>query len=98
MYIARALSFISAVFVTWSLNRSITFKHRISGQSQLKEFFTYFLYMISGGLINYAVYVVLISTNQLIYELPVIAVAIGSIAGMFTNYMLSAYLFSHKKN
>jgi putative flippase GtrA len=49
LYFVRILSFICAVFVTWNLNRIITFKNYDSGKSKIAEFLTYFSYMLAGG-------------------------------------------------
>jgi hypothetical protein len=52
--------------------------------------------MISGGLVNLAIYAVLITLSLPIKELPVIAIAAGSLGGMMVNYVLSTYLFAEK--
>lgn len=90
-YIGRTLSFISAVFVTWFLNRTFTFKQR-SKKSILGEFLYYFWCMIFGGLANLLAYYLLISHYALIAESPIIGVAIGSLVGMLINFITSKFL------
>lgn len=97
IYIARAFSFILAVLTTWFLNKIITFNGSVSNKPVLNELLRYFLFMISGGTINYLVYWVLTKNSELVYSHPVIGVAAGSLAGMVLNYLTSKYLVFNKK-
>lgn len=96
LYGARGVSFIVAVFATWLLNRSITFKER-RYHYWYQEFAYYFLYMILGGLINIGVYMFLVTISTTINQYPIIGVAIGSIAGMVVNYLSSRFLIFKEK-
>lgn len=87
-YLGRGISFLCAVFATWQVNRNFAF--RSSGSISLwKEWWRYLLAMLGGGVVNYAcsaVAVVLIPPGPLA---PMLAVAVGSIAGMSVNFISS---------
>lgn len=91
IYWGRGLSFISAVFATWVLNRNITFKTD-KKTSLFKEFLFYLWCMLFGGIANLLSYYILIHYFLLVAENPTIGVAIGSIAGMFVNFVTSKFL------
>lgn len=84
-YVGRAISFLSAVFVTWQINRRLTFT-KPHGKSVVREFAEYLLAMIAGGLCNYAAYAVALHFLPANKAAPLVADAIGSIAGMLVNY------------
>lgn len=93
---ARGCSFLAAVLATWVFNRSITFKHRRSGLDAGSEFVTYFALMLFGGAINYGVYAWLVVSYEIVFEMPVIGVAVGSLAGMAVNLATSRLLIFRK--
>lgn len=90
LYSARAVSFVCAVWVTWLLNRNVTFK---SGKTEnrAKEFAVYFGYMLFGGIANFLVYGLLVKWHSLTHMYPVIGVAAGSLAGMLVNFTASKF-------
>ena len=87
VYLARIVSFLVAVFVTWLLNRTWVFK-TAEGQTRGKkrEYFNYFAVQSFGALINLGVFATLIASNITLRANPVVALAAGSIVGMFFNY------------
>lgn len=90
LYFGRVVSFLFAVTTTWIFNRHITFRKRPSRVSLVSEYRTYFSFMLVGGLVNYFVYFV---TLQIVAEIPpYMAVAIGGLSGLSTNYFLSRNL------
>ena len=93
LYVARLISFVCAVFATWNLNRFFTFGRFESGMSRQKEFLAYFVLMLGGGMVNYAIYVALVSFSQLVGQMPIIGVAAGSIGGLLINYASSSLLY-----
>lgn len=98
-YIARLISFICAVFVTWIINRSLTFKHSPSGLSLAKEFIRYFCMMINGGLANYLTYSLSVFFSPYVARYPVLGVALGSAAGMIINFVqVKLFLFKKKSS
>lgn len=96
-YIARGLSFLSAVLFTWLFNRSVTFKGKSSNMKAGSEFASYLLLMLCGGAVNYGIYSCLISAYRIVFEHPVIGVAAGSIAGMFVNLATSKLILFRKE-
>lgn len=96
IYWGRVLSFLTAVLATWLLNRRWTFSHLSSGLATSREFFVYLALMLVGGSVNYAVYLWLVVSYQLVLKHAVIGVAVGSLAGMLVNFLTSRFiLFRH---
>lgn len=90
-YAGRVLSFLSAVFVTWRINRRYTFRGA-AGVSVWREWYSYLGMMLGGGVINYAVYSAAMPLgawllpSPLLPLLPLAGVAAGSLAGMVVNF------------
>jgi putative flippase GtrA len=90
-YAGRLLSFLVAVTVTWSLNRRYTFA--ASSDARLfREWARFLVTNAIGGLLNYAVYAVLVASVATVAEMPTLGVAAGSLAGLAINFMLSRKL------
>ncbi|MDE1892628.1 MAG: GtrA family protein [Betaproteobacteria bacterium] len=88
LVIAKAISFLLAVTVTWWINRTHTFK--VSKDKNLvKEWIHYFSANSIGAIINNSLYVGLIFTVPITKEYPALAVAVGSLGGMVFNYLAS---------
>jgi putative flippase GtrA len=87
-YLGRAISFLFAVVATWQVNRNFAFK--ASGSISLwQEWWRYLLAMLGGGVINYlcsAITVQMLPPGPMV---PMLGVAIGSIAGMAVNFVSS---------
>lgn len=96
LYFSRVFSFSFSAIVTWVINRTFTFVGIRSTLLLHKEFISYFLLMLIGGLVNYLVYVVCIFFSVTVHEFPFIAVALGCIAGMSINFFTSKYLIFKK--
>ena len=96
LYLARAVSFLAAVFFTWIFNRSFTFRDRRSGYSKSSEFGVYLALMAAGGSVNYLIFSLLVFFVPLVHDQPVIGVAAGSIGGLFVNWMTSKYFLFRK--
>ncbi len=87
LYIGRIFSYGCAVSVTWLLNRHYTF--RSSNKEKYREWASFALVNVGGGLLNYATYSLLVAQSVFFQEYPVFAVAIGSLAGMLVNFHFS---------
>lgn len=98
LYFGRLFSFVVSVFVTWVLNRSVTFADRASRKSKYHEFAIYFLLMTVGGLVNYSIYAGLVSHFSLVHDQPVWGVAAGSVAGLVINLLSSRFLLFRFQN
>ena len=94
-FTGRAISFISAVCVTWQFNRRYTFNSR-PGVSAWREWWSYLGAMLFGGAVNYGVYTALILLCRDIPLLPLLAVGAGSLAGMTVNFINAKYFVFHR--
>ena len=94
-YLGRLFSFMCAVTFTWLANRYYTFK---STNSRLLREWGQFVFANSfGGSINYGVYVLALLAHPLFTDIPVLAVGLGSLAGLLVNYTLSnKIVFTHR--
>lgn len=92
-YSARLVSFLSSATTTWALNRSFTFAKGIQGAPTYGEWAAYLALMMGGGVVNYGVYSLCITFSSGMYAHPVLAVAAGSVAGLFLNFSTSRNLF-----
>ena len=95
-YIARLISFISAVLFTWWFNRNVTFNDVIKNSNIIIEFFKYLSSMIVGGLLNYITFILSMNTFDMVKLYPIIGLALGSIVGMFINFILSRFIVYKK--
>lgn len=90
-YVARVPSFLCAASATWLVNRYWTFAdRRNAGRSA--EWGLYVTVMIAGGVLNYAVYAVLLTHSGLVRDWPILGVAAGSVAGMLLNFLGSWFV------
>ena len=88
--LAQALAFPVAASATWWLNRTYTFG--ASNQQPHHEWLRYMLANSVGWLVNNAVFIAVVLTVPVAYAHPSIAVAVGSVAGMFFNFVASKKL------
>ena len=81
-FLARILSITAAMTFTWALNRNFTFTtvHRVS----FSEWGRYGAVNIFGAAINYGVFCIVLISNTVISH--IVAIAIGSIAGLIWNF------------
>ena len=90
-YIARLFSFLVAVFVTWLLNRNFTFNSQNHGLSEFKR---YIASQSFGAGLNYFVYAIAIFSFEWMARFPLVALGLGSIAGLAVNFILAKkYVF-----
>jgi len=85
---ARLASFFAAVFVTWQLNRRMTFDV-LAENNWIREGFIYLLAMSFGGLLNLMTYTAIIRMNTSHIWSPALGVAAGSLVGLLANYSLA---------
>jgi putative flippase GtrA len=99
----RVVSFLAAVFVTWQINRRITFSSVPATGSLWRQWWRYLGTMLLGGAVNVGVYclIMLLAPAALASmppahsALPLLALACGSLAGMAFNFV-GAKLFVFK--
>lgn len=88
LYLGRAVSYVAAATATWALNRAWTFRGRGGGPVH-RQWALFVAVNLVGFALNYGTYAVLVATVPVVVAHPVLGVAAGSVAGMFTNFALS---------
>lgn len=87
LYSGRIAAWFVAVTVNWALNRRFTFKlHGRHRQTLLNQWGRFVLVNSGGGLINFAVYAVLVSQVSLCEAHPILGQAAGTAAGLVLNF------------
>lgn len=86
IYFARFISFIIAVFITWLLNRNLTFKNVNKKHKKSKEFFYYLATQSTGALINFIIFFVLVYLTTYFHNNLIFSMAIASIVALFFNF------------
>lgn len=90
-YSGRVVSYLVAATFTWAMNRRFTFRVQ-RGHSRWREWLRFLAANSAGGMLNYAVYALLVMASAMVAKLPVIGVAAGSVAGLALNFCLSKRL------
>lgn len=97
LYVGRIFSYLSAVTITWVLNRAFTFNsgnQQVNHTGLLKQWSRFATCNALGAVINYTIYAVLITYFSVLYASPVFAVAIGTLFSVNVNFFLSKkYVF-----
>ena len=86
---ARIPSFLTAVLITWALNRRHTFAGR-GLQRRSAEAFLYTTIQGGGALINLGIFGVCLALLPQLVNVPVIPLAIGAVGGFAFNFLLSS--------
>jgi putative flippase GtrA len=104
VYLARAVSYSSAVFAGYFLNQHFTFHHHERTRSILMELSRFYTVFAGGGLVNYATFAAIIALGNaassdptLRFWLPLLGVWIGGLAGMGFNYGFARKLVFHNR-
>ncbi|GLU31755.1 GtrA family protein [Trinickia caryophylli] len=82
----RLVSFLCAVFCTWQINRRFTFVAAGRRSSIWAEWWRYLAAMSAGGAVNYATYSAAVLALAGMRLLPLVSVALGSVAGLAVNF------------
>lgn len=91
VFVARLFSYVIAASVTWTANRRLTFSAPSKPWRALSaEWLRYLFASLGGAAVNYGAFAIAIGVAPTVRSYPVIAVAIGSVAGMCVNYALYA--------
>lgn len=86
---ARIPSFITAVLITWALNRRHTFPNR-GLQHRSAEAISYAVIQSGGALINLGIFGACLTLMPELANMPVIPLAIGAVGGFVFNFILSS--------
>ncbi|MEM9303759.1 MAG: GtrA family protein [Pseudomonadota bacterium] len=99
LYTARVLSYSTGLVAGYLLNRYFTFHHLDSGRVMWREFVRFFGVHWTGGLINYAVYSLVIVAGMRTglspgWEAlwPLFAVWVGGVVGLCFNFFVGRRL------
>ena len=84
-YVGRLVSFVVATSAAWWLNRTFTFHDADCGRPDL-QWARFFAANLVGGTANYAVFAIMIATLPIAAANPVLALAAGSLSGVFFNF------------
>jgi putative flippase GtrA len=90
-FAARVPSFFAAATATWILNRRFTFKGA-ADEPLRRQWAKFIAANAFGGVVNYGVSVGLEAGVDVVAAHPFLAVAAGSVAGMFFNFAASKHL------
>ncbi|MEE9251674.1 MAG: GtrA family protein [Alphaproteobacteria bacterium] len=88
--LGRVPSLLTAVTVTWLLNRRFTF--RVTARRSRAEWFKYVAVNSVGNGLNFGVYALAVQTVDFLATFPFLAVAMGSAVGLAFNFTLSKTL------
>ena len=91
-YGGRVPAYVTAATTTWALNRAWTFRERGGHGPVGRQWVLFLAVNLLGFVINYGTYAAAITFVPLAAAHPFLAVAAGSIAGLFSNFFLSRAL------
>ena len=91
-YWAAVPAYIIAATGNWLLNRVWTFRGQGSSAPMHRQWTMFLATNLVGFALNRGAYWTLITISVLCSDNPVIAIAVGSISGMFANFLLSRRL------
>jgi putative flippase GtrA len=93
LYSGRIVSYLVAATFTWYGNRRMTFASHAHGAPAIAaEWARFLLANLAGGAVNYATYAAVIAWVPIARIHPVLAVAVGSLAGMSVNFAASKFV------
>ncbi|MGL6078381.1 GtrA family protein [Methyloversatilis discipulorum] len=88
VYAARGLSYLCAATSTWIMNRHFTFTTERT-DAPWREWARFLASNAAGGAVNLGVYAALVASGLPLLSAPWLALAAGSVAGLFFNYFAS---------
>jgi putative flippase GtrA len=88
LYLAGVVSYLIAASGNFALNRAWTFRGQGSAPAH-RQWLLFLLTNLGGFVLNRGTYAALIFFSPLCHSHPVLAIAAGSVAGMFVNFHLS---------
>jgi len=89
--VARVPSFITAVLVTWYLNRGFTF--RAQHKSFRESFPAYIAANAVGLAINFGTYSAGVLLSETLAQYPLVPLAVGAGLGLIFNFIAAKYIF-----
>ncbi len=89
LYAAGVVAYLVASTLNWLLNRLWTFRDHEQGQAH-RQWALFVLSGAGGFVLNRGTFFALVATVPLCRQFPVLAVAAGSLAGMFVNFAMAS--------
>jgi putative flippase GtrA len=89
IYAAGIVGYIGGSVLTWMLNRSWTFRDRVTTKPSFQQWLTYLSASSAGFVLNRGAFFAAVTCSSFVSEHPVFGVAIGSVAGMLLNFTLN---------
>lgn len=97
LWAARAIAFIVAATFTWIFNSRISFRGREARFKNLKGWGSYMGLAAIGGVLNYCASMTVLKSVTTVTPITLfLAIAAGSLAGLFANYFLNHFVFFKK--
>jgi len=89
IYAAGIAGYVGGSVLTWTLNRSWTFRERVTTKPSFQQWLTYLAASSAGFVLNRGAFFAAITCSSFVAEYPVFGVAIGSVAGLLLNFTLN---------
>ena len=97
LWVARGCAFIVAATFSWIFNSRISFRGREARFKKLKGWGSYIGLASIGGVLNYCASMMVLKSSSNVTPLTLfLAIAAGSLAGLFANYFLNHFIFFKK--
>lgn len=97
LWLGRAIAFIAAATFTWVFNSRISFRGREARFKNLKGWGSYMGLAAIGGILNYCASMIVLKSVSTITPLTMfLAIAAGSLAGLFANFFSNHLIFFKK--
>jgi putative flippase GtrA len=88
LYSGRLVSYLAAATTTWYLNRRLTFTDA-DGSAPVRQWAKFLAANAVGGLVNYGSYSAVVALLAPRPWVPLLGVAVGSVAGLIFNFTAS---------
>lgn len=87
---ARCLGFSAGLMFTWLINRRFAFGDRTISSNLATSWVRYLFCNLTGGVVNVSLSSYLIESLPLFMAFPILAVGLGSLAGLAINFTLTS--------
>jgi putative flippase GtrA len=96
LYAAGAAGYLVAVSGNWAINRAWTFRGHGEG-TLLRQWALYLVANLGGLALNRGAFFALVTLSATCAAHPVLAIAAGSVSGMFANFHFARVVFAVKR-
>lgn len=95
--LARVISVALAITLSWALNRALTFRHQ-AGSANWRELLKFAVSQLPGACINALASMLAFTSLPFTQHNAWLSTAVGSIAGLFANFIMANFFVFNKKN